>query len=399
MSPAGVPGRAMICHSPGWPGCGGRGHGRPGRRRAGGLVPEAQGAERTAFTARGRLVFRGTQSGKCCPHMGFSAKRKGNGPRWAALEPGGPGPAGGGAGGPGRLGFRGNHKPLRGEGGPGLRGSDPNETVHCEPEVTGAGGPGFTWQPIPTRLGHCDPVQLPASTPGSGWSWAWGERPSLGRRGAGVPEAPLPSPEASHVPAALGGRSGGLPSGCRGGDSGVGGKGPPQWLLGCGLGATPSIGAPAAPRASPARSATSVWVAPAWDAAWGRLTPFPSSDRSVSVAWRTCGLPGLHSPGHRLAWPGCPAWAGRAAAHPPAASGASVQAPRKRLGRCRGPERAGAEAVAGDPWRPGRLWERNMEAITVRAVAEQFPPRRGGRRAQPGARRPNEAIKARVLRL
>lgn len=198
---------------------------RPGRRRPWAWSRRRRG-RKGPLSLRGRLVFRGTQSGKCCPPTGLSAKRKGNGPRWAALEPGGPGPAGGAAGGPIGLGFWGNHKPLRGEGGPGLQGSqiptrqfivNLKSLVLVAQDLPGSRFPRTLAIAIRSRC------RRPLRAPGGAGP---GVRPSLGGRGAGVPEAPLLSPEASHVPVALGGRSGDLPGGCRGGDSGVGGKDP-----------------------------------------------------------------------------------------------------------------------------------------------------------------------------
>lgn len=76
--------------------------------------------------------------------------------------------------------------------------------------------------------------------------------------------------------------------------------------------------------------------------------------------------PGPPCLGHQLPLLRGQAWAGQGqATHQPAQQGlraGAMKSPRPRA------QSAVPEAIAFDPWSPGRLQERNMEAITPRAA-------------------------------
>lgn len=120
--------------------------------------------------------------------------------------------------------------------------------------------------------------------------------------------------------------------------------------------------------------------------------------------WGTCGLAWAVPPGPPAARPRGRAWAGQGRGQPThqsaqrGLSAGATKTPRLLLW---GPEQSWVpEALAVDPWRPERLRERNMEAITLRAVVWVIPKETPGPvLSKPGARRPDEAIKARILRL
>lgn len=110
------------------------------------------------------------------------------------------------------------------------------------------------------------------------------------------------------------------------------------------------------------------------------------------------------APGPPAARPRGQAWAGQGRGQPThqsAQRGLSAGATKTPRLLVRGPEQSWVpEALAVDPWRPERLRERNMEAITLRAVVWVIPKETPGPvLSKPGAWRPNEAIKAGILRL
>lgn len=142
--------------------------------------------------------------------------------------------------------------------------------------------------------------------------WALQPRNVGAARGGGgpwarVPDAPLPSPEASHVPAALGGRSGGL----------VGAGGGAR-LPGCGLGAP----LPQGPRLHGELPPTPLGRCPSLKclgSPWpgrrvGTPPPTPALSGACPLARRTRGPPGPHPPGRR--WPGSGAQRGQGERQP-----------------------------------------------------------------------------------